>query len=185
MRTRNKRWYQVPCVGALIVALGLQLTYVPRSEALIGLIFKSRIVKTIGGIGAIGGGAVTGIGLISAGSAGNVGSLIVGAGLAYWGLILGGIGIIILDENKVADIEFRSIDVARPQDYVGFSRSDVEIYNSEVELLNAVRQRIMKEVGEEGDTADAERLWMKYEHYMSPETFAIAKAKAKKFVEAL
>lgn len=185
MRTQTQRRYRIPFIGALIFAITLQLAYVPRSEALIGLIFKNRTVKTIGGIGALAGGAVTGYGFLVAGGASNLGGVFAGAVVASWGVALAGIGVIILDDKRVADIEFRTIDLSNVRDYSGFSRSDVEIYNSEIEILNAIRQRIVKEVGEDGDTADAEKLWLKYESYMSPETFAIAKAKAKTFVEAL
>lgn len=185
MRSKTKRWYQVPFVTALLIALGMQFTYIPKSEALIGVIFKSRTVKTIGGIGALGGGVVTGYGWLVAGSATELGGLFGGAIIMSWGVVLAGLGIVILDDNRVADIEFRPIDLSDAANYEGFTRFDAEIYNSEIELLNAVRQRIVRESGNDSNTVKAEKLWLKYEKYLSPETFAIAKAKAKVFVEAL
>ncbi len=157
----------------------------PKADALIGVIFKNRIVKTIGGIGAIGGGT---LGLYGAGiaysSTATLGSAIAGAVFIAYGIVLGGIGVIILDD-KVSDIEFKKFDLDRPDLFGNFTLEEIQIYNSEIEQLNAIRQTISAEVSETEDTKDAEDLWNHYAPSLHPTTFEIAKAQAKEFVESL
>lgn len=170
----------------LTVVLAVTTFHSPRSEALVGLIFKKKIVKVIGGIGALGGATLGVSGLaVATSSTATLGSAIGGAILIVYGIALGGIGLIILDDDTLADVEFRKISLDNPVDYEGFSAAEVEIYNSEIDLLNSIRQSIIAEVDESEDTAGAEKLWLQYADNLSPETFEIAKAQAKKFVEAL
>ena len=152
--------------------------YSPKSEALVGLIFKNKIVKTIGAVGSIGGGTVAVGAMIFADSW-------TGLMIFVGGVFTGGLGLVILDDNELADIEFRKISIEDPASYKGFTVADVETYNSEIELLNSIRQTIVSEVSDSDNTEDAEMLWLEYSESLSPATFNIAKAKAREFVEAL
>ena len=67
-------------------------------------------------------------------------------------------------------------------EYVGFTKEEALVYNSEVGLLNSVRQTIVSEVSDVADTDDAEALWEIYSQNLSPATYEIAKAKAKAFI---
>jgi len=168
----------------LLLTITTSSLYSPRADALVGWIFKSKVVKVIGGVGAIGGGVMTTGALVTAvvsSTGGGLGALLV----FVYGSAITGLGLIILDDNELADIEFRKIELQNTEDYLGFSAKDVAIYNSEIELLNAVRQTIVSEVSESESTEDAEALWLEYADVLNPVTFEIAKAKAKAFVEAL
>lgn len=160
--------------------------YSPKADALVGYIFKKKIVKVMGGIGAIGGGVMSLTGYIAATSAGaSAGTVISGAIFYAGGLAFGALGLIILDDNELADIEFTRIDLDNSDQYIGFSKEEVEIYNAELGLLNTIRQTIVSEVSTSDNTDEAEQLWMEYSENLSEATFEIAKAKAKIFVEAL
>ncbi len=171
---------------SLLLALTLMTTtlYSPKSEALVGLLFKSKVVKVIGGIGSAGGATLGIYGYVTAATAGSsIGSVLGGAILMVYGIALGGVGLLVLDDETAADLEFKTIDLNSPEKYNGFEAIDVAIYNSEVEELNAVRKTIASEVNDEENTDDAEALWLEYSYALSPETVAIAEAKAKEFIE--
>lgn len=172
----------------LVGVLTITTLYSPKSEALVGVIFKKKVVKVIGGIGAIGGTTIGVSGLAMAtGSSATLGSAIVGAIFIAYGIAIGGVGLIILDDGTLADIEFTKIDVNNSEQYInlGLTKSQVEVYNSELEMLNSIRQTIISEVDESDNTDQAEKLWLQYADNISAETFEVAKAQAKLFVEAL
>jgi len=167
----------------LVLTITTSTLYSPKADALVGLIFKSKVVKVIGAVGGIGGGVLATGGLIT-----GLVSSSAGWGAIFaivYGTAIGGLGLVILDDNELADIEFREIDLQDTEDYIGFTAEEVEIYNSEIELLNSVRQTIVSEVSVSENTEDAEVLWNEYAEVLNPVTFEIAKAKARAFVEAL
>lgn len=164
----------------LVAVLSVTTMYSPKADALVGMVFKNKIIKTIGGIGALGGGAVAGT------------SLVVGAGSSWGALVafvygsaFGIIGLVILDDNTLADIEFRAIDESNPEAYQGFTLAEAQTYNNELELLNTIRQTIISEVSDNDSTEEAEQLWLEYSEALSPATFEIAQEKAKVFLQAL
>lgn len=152
--------------------------FAPKSEALIGLLVKKKVVKVIGGIGLAAGGVgvVSGVATIS--TATTLSSALGGVIFIYLGAIAGGIGLVILDDNTVVDMEFNQVTKELAPD---FSEYDIAIYNSELEELNAIRKTIQAEVGENDTMEKAKDLWLDYSQVLSPETVAIAQDQVLKF----
>jgi hypothetical protein len=169
----------------LTAAIFTTSTYSQSANALVGVIFKNKMVKTIGSIGAIGGGGLAGVSYAVALTTSSFGTAFTGALFTALGVVAGGVGLILLDDNEIADIEFRKINIANEEEYAGFDIKEVLIYNSEVDLLNSVRQTILSEITDSDDTTEAELLWEEYSSSLSPETYEIAQAKAKVFVDNL
>jgi hypothetical protein len=156
-----------------------------NSHALIGLAFKSKPVKVVGAVGAVGGSMIAVWGYTTALTATNLGVLLAGAIWTGYGVIIGGVGLVILDDKNISDIEFKALDANRPESYVGFTREQVETYNSELAQLNSIRQTMIAESSDEADTADAEVLWKKYSAYLSNDTVQIAQKNAAQFLSAI
>ncbi len=172
-------------ISAAIIMTIMSTGLAEESHALIGLAFRSKPVKVIGAVG-LAGGAVVGIyGYATALTAADLGAVLGGAILTGYGAIIAGVGLVILDEKQIADIEFQPIDVGRSELYQGFSRQQVETYNSELAQLNSIRQTMIAESNELGDTADAETLWKNYSQYLSKDTVLIAQKNAARFLEAI
>ena len=143
-------------------------------------------MKTIGGLGALGGATFGAVSYAGAIATTDLGTMITLSLFTAWGITLGGVGIILLDDkNTIADIEFTSLNLDAPETYSGFSKGEAETYNADLPLLNAIRQTIASEVNNSGNTQDAELLWKEYSSSLHPVTFEIAKSKAKVFVESL
>jgi hypothetical protein len=176
-----KRW-----VAVFVLLFSVSQFAAPRSEAIVGLVFKNRIIKTMGGLGAMGGGTLAAVAYTGAIVSTDIGTIISLSLFTAWGIALGGLGIVLLeDQETVADIEFKSLNLNQPNQYIGFSRDDAMIYNQELSMLNAIRQTIASQVSPDGNTQDAEELWKKYSTSLSPQTFAIAQFKARVFLESL
>ncbi len=155
------------------------------SHALIGMAFRSKPVKVVGAIG-VGAGTFTGVyGFATLATTANFGTAIGGAVLTGYGIIFAAIGLVILDEKQISDIEFRAIDVQKPEFYRGFTRAQVETYNSELAQLNSIRQTMIAESSDIEDTADAEALWKKYSTYLSNDTVQIAQKNAADFLAVI
>jgi hypothetical protein len=171
---------------ALCVVLSTSFV-APKSHAVTGLLVKKKVVKVIGGIGMAGGGVLTGMGLAIAGSNAS-GWAAVGAAIAAgvylgYGIILGGIGLIILDDKQtVADVEFAKLAGTNA---AGMDAYAVAVYNSELEELNAVRKTIQAELDPENSMEKARDLWNQYSGYLSPETKALAEAQATHFMKQM
>lgn len=157
----------------------------PKSHAVVGLLIHKKVVKVIGGIGMGVGGAlgVTGLVVASGNATGwaALGQAIAAAAYLGYGIIFGGLGLIILDDKQtVADIEFTKLTDATAKGYDAYS---VGVYNSELEELNAIRKTIQAEVGADDGVEKARDLWIQYSGYLSPETKAIAEAQAANFMK--
>lgn len=170
----------------LAVAIFFSTSFVaPKAEAAVGLVIKNKVVKTIGGIAAGSGGGLLAAGvIITAGSTtfgwSALGSALLAIALTGGGLIVGGIGLIVLDDKQtVADVEFVKLTKAlAPQ----FSDVDIAIYNSELDDLNAIRKTIQAEIKDAHSVKDANSLWLNYSQYLSAETKAMAEAQAANFI---
>lgn len=164
----------------LAIALSVSLLKPMKAEALVGAIFAHRTVKTVGAVGAIGGGVITGTGIIGAmvtsGTWNALGWMVVALG----GAGIAGIGLIILDDDSVLDIEFKPIDLNQQELFV--TKEEIAIYNSEIDLLNMIRKTIISETDEEENTDDAEVRWLEYSDYLHPATFRVAQEVGKAFL---
>lgn|SRR5690606_15354390 len=167
---------------SLLLAMALSVTLLKPMDAnaLVGSIFAHRTIKTVGAVGAIGGGVITGTGLIGAMATAHTWSALGWMVIALGGAATAGLGLIILDDNTVVDIEFREIDSDQKELLV--SKEDIEIYNSEVDLLNMIRKTIIAETDEAENTDDAESRWLEYADYIHPSTFKVAQEVGKAFL---
>lgn len=156
----------------------------PKAHALVGLVAKSQTVKVIGGIG-VGSGVVTvgSVFVYAATTTSTSLSSALGAVLiAYLGILVGGLGLLILDDNTIADIEFMPVIESKTDE---FNDYDIAVYNSELEELNAVRKTIQAETSDDATFEDVNKLWVEYRDVLSPETVAIAEAISAEFVNNL
>ncbi len=154
-----------------------------RSEAAVGLIIKSRTTKVVGGLSA-GGGAVFSVLIYNAAMASTatgMAAVEVGIAAAVYvslGLAVGFLGLIVLDDQTVADFKFLPLE--QPAE---FSQA-ISVYNSELDQLNAIKERIESEYDKNSEI-DTKALWNEYGQSLSPETFAVAQAIADGFMQKL
>ena len=174
-------------VLAFIITLTISFSIVPnRSEAIVGLIFKNRIVKTIGGATALGGGALVGVYYAIAGCgaacSGSWPIFFTAFFSLYFGVVMAGFGILVLDDGTLMEIEFSPMDSSNQENLQKFSQEEIETFNEELPLLNSIRQTVLAQVNNEADTKDAEKLWLDNAHYLSSATKKVASTLAKEFV---
>lgn len=170
---------------ALNIFVASNIVTSQNSHALVGFIFKSKVVKVIGGIGAGAGASLFTVGFVAGSTASNVGTLIWSVFAMVYGPAIAGVGLIILDDNTVVDLEFQEIN-SESEDFRDYTSLEIETYNAELEELNAIRKTIQLEVADDAKTIDdAADLWKYYSEVLSPATIKIAEAKAAKFIEEI
>lgn len=156
-----------------------------NAHALAGFIFKSKVVKVIGGIGAGAGATLFTAGFVAGTTAVSLGKLIWSVFAMVYGPAIAGVGLIILDDNTVVDLEFQAIN-DQSEDFADYSTLEIETYNAELEELNAIRKTIQLEVSDESKTIDdAAKLWENYSEVLSPATIKIAERKAATFIDEI
>lgn len=162
-----------------------QVLTTPKADAAIGVIFKKKVLRTVGGIGiGTGVGAFTG-GLLLAEL--GVVSFSLGGGiiLTLSSILSAGLGLIVLDDKTVIDLEFHQIDLLDTKAREKFSLAEIQMYNAELEELNAIRKTIQEEVGSSGTLKKANKLWNEYKEMLHPSTSKVAQAMALNFVTKL
>ena len=170
---------------ACSIFLASNLVVTKNAEALVGLAFRSKVVQVIGGIGVVGGAALFTSGYVAGATATNLGGIVWLVVGATYGVAIGGLGLIILDDNTVVDLEYQKIDESSA-DFSKYSQLEIDIYNAELEELNAIRKTIQLEVPADNKNFDqAASLWKEYSQVLSPETVMIAQDKAVEFINAL
>jgi hypothetical protein len=153
--------------------------YTPESEAAIGLIAKSKVVKTVGGVAAATGGVIGGVGLISLATTADLGVAILGAVGVYIGVITVGIGLIILDDKTVAELSF---DKVYPGEFQNISADEVMIYNRELQMLNSIKETIAQELPDDTTVEEAGDVWSAYSGMLSPATMKVAGLVSERFI---
>lgn len=157
-----------------------------KAEALVGFAFKSKVIKTIGGIGTGAGVGIFGVGILIAKVGTGVNALGWALVTLIYGPIIAAIGLVILDDNTVVDLEYQPIDLLDTQAHDNFSLDEIQMYNAELEELNAIRKTIQSEVNAEGkDLVEAKTLWEDYSQALHPSTIKVAEKKAADFVNTL
>ena len=155
--------------------------YAPKADAVVGLILKNKTTLILSGVSA----GLSGVGAILAATGGSAvasgGVLFISAIPIIGALgfaVFGALGIILLDDKTVAEMSYATIDLSDPDSYQGLSKEEVQIYNSEIEELNAIYKTIGAEINSESTVEDVAALWESYREFLSPATVKVAQLKA-------
>lgn len=161
------------CVGTFITT--------QKSHALIGHYLKSRSLRTFGNIAAGTGTLTYGTAITISGTYGA--PSVVVASQMFIPLVIApivvGLGLVLLDDQTVTSIDFLPITQNQFDQY---SLEEIEIYNSELEELNAIKDSIEQEI-ENKDDQFARNLWKSYSHNLHPATIKIAQEQALRLVK--
>lgn len=153
-----------------------------KADAIVSLIIKNKTAATVGGI-ATGTSAVVFFGAAALGQAGVItftlgSALLLTMGTAF----VGAVGLIVLDDKTVVDIQYRPIDYLNTEMAENFSLDEIQMYNAELVELNAIRKTIQAEMTDKNTVKDANRLWNSYKDVLHPATIKIAELKAQELV---
>lgn len=144
----------------------------PKAEAAVGLIIKHQTATTVGGIAAAGSAGVLG-GAILLGQLGVVNYSLGGVILLLFGTaFVAAVGLIVLDDKTVADMDF--VRLNNKNNISDFDHYTVEVYNSEINELNAIRKTIQSELSEKSTVEESRDKWNEYKEFLSLETIEVA-----------
>lgn len=167
-----------------------------RADAAIGYLFKSKTLKSFGAISAkrIGKYGLTTFGIgaagaIAAGAVHNEGifyfSAIYGLINGYVALLGVGLGLIILDDNTVAGIDYLPIK-NDSREALKYTSEEVETYNSELDELNAIKDTLSEDLHNVEDYKEyGSKIWEEYSQVLSTATVEIAEDQALEFMKKL
>lgn len=153
------------CFKKAIVSCALIATMVAPARAAVGITFAAplAVVAGVAAMGVSAGAAYGGYRLIKNGkTAVGIAVLVVSAAGGYFGFLL-------MDGQQEAKFGELSPEGASQ---LGISASELAVYNSEVEQVNAIAREIGSELAaQNSDSADLARdLWMEYGTQLAPET---------------
>jgi len=158
--------------------ISANLATAPKADAVVALIIKNKTAATVGGI-ATGTSAAVFFGGVGLANAGVVTFNLASAVLFTMGTaFVGALGLIILDDKTVVDIEFQPIDYLDTETVAGLSLDEIQMYNAEIDELNAVRKTIQSEMSDSSTVKDANKLWNSFKDILHPATVKIAEMKA-------
>lgn len=153
------------CLKKAMISCALIVTMVAPARASLGMGFAApaAVVAGVAAIGLSGGAAYGGYRLIKKGK--------TAAGIAVMVLATAGafIGVMLLDGQQEAEFSELTPDSAGA---LGVTASEREVYNSEVEQVNAIAREIGSELHRQGsESAELARdLWVELGTQLSPET---------------
>lgn len=153
------------CFKKAIVSCALIATMVAPARAAVGISFAApfAVVAGVAAMGISAGAAYGGYRLVKTGkTALGIGVMILSAGGGYFGFLL-------LDGEQGA--KFSELSAEGASD-LGITAAELEIYNSEVEQVNAIAREIGSELTKQNsDSADLARdMWMELGTQLAPET---------------
>lgn len=156
-------------IAILLVICFFTISITQKSEAVVGVLIKSRTTRVVGGVisatsAATAVGAVA-INIIFANS-------YTAIAIAAFGVMGLAIGLVVLDE-KNADMKFKSLPLGQAQK-LGIGENELAIYNSEIEELNTVKEVIETQVSDNATQEEVTGLWNKYKENLSPVTMNVA-----------
>lgn len=155
---------------AIILMISLfMISVTPKAEAGIGILIKSRSTRVVGGvISATSGATVVGA------AAFNIifGNSYVAIAFAALGVVGVAVGLVVLDE-KNADLKFKPLSSEAVR-RLGIKERELEIYNSEVDELNVIKEVIESQVSDQVGQKQVTELWNQYKDTLSPETMTVA-----------
>ncbi len=152
----------------LIFAL-ISLSLPRKADAAVGLIIRSKSTRVVGGTMTLGGVSTTGTSIIINALFGNSYLLL---GVSVLGLMGAAIGLVVLDEQN-ADLKFMPLSTQYAEK-MGIKISDMDIYNSEIEELNSIKEMIESKVSSNPSEEEVRHHWISYRDYLSPETLKVA-----------
>jgi hypothetical protein len=153
-----------------------------KSEAVVGLLIRNRTTAVVGGLTAGSGIIFSSIIYGAAVSSGATGLAALQVAIyatifVSLGWTAAVLGIVVLDDKSVNDFKFLPLDNRDNHDAIN-------VYNSEIDQLNAIKERIEYEY-DQNPKIDTKSLWNEYAQSLSPETFSVAQAIADGFVKQL
>lgn len=88
--------------------------------------------------------------------------------------MLGLVGYIVLDQDGSSDFQFATLSPKKAEN-LGIEKTSLEIYNSEINELNAVKNSVSAELSrtESPSLEKSAALWREYQGALSPETFEV------------
>mgnify|MGYP003390206199 CR=1 FL=1 len=151
-------------VTSFVIALLLStILFTPKSHALVGWIVKSPTTRSVGGVVIAGGLAFSFIGARTA----SDGWVALGNMIGGW--MVAGLGLVILNEQQIAEAEFTALNTTTKN----YNDEELATYNSELAQLNAVHQTVVAQVRADANL-DEVQLWREYGALLSPATLKIA-----------
>jgi hypothetical protein len=159
-------------ISLLLVFFFTFFSLTQKSEALVGIVIKSRTTKTIGGVITAVSGVTAFTTIVVANSAGTFLSYSAALGLMIFSIPGVAIGLVVLDE-KNGDLHFSELDPEKAS-LLTVSSDELNIYNSEVEELNVIKEEIESRVTNELTDAEVGALWIDFGKGLSPETMKVA-----------
>lgn len=154
---------------SIIFSLTLFLTSIPKADALVGLAISSRTAKSVGGLMSVAGAGSVATGITLTAIFGNAYAFLA---LSVLGATTGIIGIVVLDE-KSAELKFSALDPEKAK-MLGISEKDLQIFNSEIEELNVVKEDIESRMTKKTTEKEVIELWKVGQEYLAPETLQVA-----------
>ena len=154
---------------SLLLSLTIFFSTIPKAQAIVGVAMADKKVRVMGGMVAAYGAGSYGAGFILMTVAGNS---VLSFALMSLGFTTGVVGLVVLD-SKTADMKFSEITEKTMQE-LEISLEERDIYNSEVDQLNLIKEEIESQLGDSPSPQEVETLWKEYQGYLSAETQKVA-----------
>lgn len=153
------------CFKKAVVSCALVATMISPARSAVGVSFAAplAVIAGVAAMGVAAGGVYGGVRVI------QNGRTILGSGIILISTAAGFYGFLLLDGEQEA--KFAEL-TAEGAEAIGVSAAEAEIYNSEIEQVNAIAREIGSElVRQKSDSAElAKELWTELGAELSPET---------------
>jgi len=147
----------------------LNISYMNKSEAVVGLLLNSKTTRVAGGI----------VSVASIGTAASAGAFHAIYGYTYGAMVFATlgfvgayVGVILLEDNS-GNLNFVPMS-SHNAEKLQVSQKELDIYNSEVEELNNIKEVIEAQVSNNVTELEVTELWKDYRVNLSPETMQVA-----------
>jgi hypothetical protein len=152
---------------SLVFSLLLTFSILPlSSKAAVGVPLASPLIVGAGVVVILGGGAATGLGISQIKHQNPIGGSLITLG----GIAMAAFGLFILEGEQ--RMVYSELDATQGKT-LGLTASEVEIYNSELDQVNAINGEVAEELGalKHPTQADSVLAWMEVKDAVSPQTF--------------
>jgi hypothetical protein len=159
---------------AVVLSFYVFVGNTPKASAAVGLIIKHKTARVVGGVMTVGG-VATFFGSMLASS---FVSATISIAVMVVSVPVAAVGLVVLDE-KDADLSFSELS-EEDASKIEATAFELNVYNTEVDQLNAVKVEIESRVTDETSTEEINCLWQEYKDKLSPETLKVAGLVAQK-----